>query len=90
MLQTPREEFLKIFTCADYNTDYKRLQQFVRSHSESIPPLVNAYMNLSSTMKFFGTAINANFGDVEESGIMIKISDIYGAKKDRHLNNIKV
>jgi hypothetical protein len=90
LLQTPREEFLKIFTCADYNADYKRLQQFVRSHSESIPPLVNAYMNLSSTMKFFGTAINANFGDVEESGIMIKISDIYGAKKDRHLNNIKV
>ncbi len=69
-----------------YEKDYKILIQKVRGLGESIPPLVNAYMNLSSTMKFFGTAINDEFGGVEESGILITIGDIYGMKIERHLS----
>ncbi len=70
-----------------YEKDYKVLIQKVRGLGESIPPLVNAYMNLSSTMKFFGTAINDEFGQVEESGILITIGDIYGMKIERHLSS---
>ena len=44
-------------------------------------------MNLSSTMKTFGTSLNNNFGEVEETGIFITINDIFDAKKDRHLNS---
>jgi len=88
LLETKKEVFQNIFTGSNYDENYKLLQQFVRSRNENIPPLVNAYMNLSSTMRFFGTSINANFGDVEESGIIITIKDIYGPKKDRHLTNI--
>jgi len=89
LLKTDPGVFEKIFSGSDYDENYRLLQQFVRSRRENIPPLVNAYMNLSSTMKFFGTALNRSFGDVEESGIIIKIDDIYGAKKDRHLENIR-
>lgn len=89
LLETETAFFEKLFTGGSYDENYKILQQFVRGRKENIPPLVNAYMNLSSTMKFFGTALNHSFGDVEESGIIIKISDIYGAKKDRHLKNIR-
>lgn len=89
LLHTKTELFEEIFTGNNYDENYKILQQFVRSRKENIPPLVNAYMNLSSTMKFFGTALNRNFGDVEESGIIIKIADIYSAKKDRHLEHIR-
>lgn len=81
----PYSEFEIIFTGTGYEENYKQLQQFVRKRGENIPPLVNAYMNLSSTMKFFGTSVNPGFGHVEESGIMITISDIYDVKKDRHL-----
>jgi len=77
--------FKDIFTGGNYTEDYKLLQQLVRSRGETIPPLVNAYMNLSSTMKTFGTSVNENFGDVEETGIMITIADIYPEKRDRHL-----
>ncbi|MBL7918482.1 MAG: GNAT family N-acetyltransferase [Bacteroidia bacterium] len=63
------------------------LNQTVRSLGENIPPLVNAYMNLSSTMKSFGTAINPGFGGVEETGILVTISDIYESKKERHVNS---
>jgi len=50
---------------------------------------VNAYMNLSPTMKTFGTAINDHFGEVEETGILVTLADIYDTKKERHINTYK-
>ena len=46
-------------------------------------------MNLSPSMKSFGTAINHEFGDVEETGILITIADIYQAKLERHVSTYK-
>jgi hypothetical protein len=37
----------------------------------------------------FGTAINREFGDVEESGIFIIINDIFEEKKIRHIGSYK-
>ena len=86
-LATP-EDFLEAhFTGGSYDKDYKILVKEVRKRKENIPPLVNAYTNLSSTMLFFGTSLNPGFGDVEESGILVTIEDIYNEKKDRHLKN---
>ena len=74
------------FTGGSYDKDYKILVHLVRERHENIPPLVNAYMNLSSTMLFFGTSLNPAFGDVEESGILVTLDDVYEFKKERHLN----
>lgn len=73
------------YTGEDFKEDYKTLSRIVRDFGENIPPLVNAYMNLSPTMKSFGTAVNDHFGNVEETGIILTIDDIYEAKKDRHI-----
>ena len=70
-----------------YSEAFKLLQQKVRGLEENIPPLVAAYMNLSSTMKTFGTSINNSFGEVEETGILIAINDIFEAKTERHINS---
>jgi hypothetical protein len=78
----------ELFSGKDYLADYKIMNQQVRSLGENIPPLVNAYMNLSATMKYYGTSLNPDFGNVEESGILITIADIYEAKKERHIQNI--
>ena len=75
----------KIFVGKNYAEDYKILFQTVRSYGENIPPLINSYMNLSPSMKTFGTAINHGFGDVEETGLMITISDLYSEKVKRHI-----
>lgn len=69
----------------NYNDDYKILSRYVRDRGENIPPLVNAYMSLSPSMKCFGTALNAPFGGVEETAILIKIADVYEAKTLRHV-----
>jgi hypothetical protein len=86
VLMETEEPFLKgLFTGKDFEENYKILIHEIRHYNEHIPPLVNAYMNLSPTMISFGTAINHEFGEVEETGIMIKIPDIYPRKKERHL-----
>ncbi len=79
------QEMEIIFNGGSYKEDYKILSQKVREFGENIPPLINSYMNLSPSMKTFGTVINDHFGDVEETGIILTISDIYEAKKDRHI-----
>ena len=81
------EEKLKsIFTGKDYNENYRILVKNVRERGAAVPPLVNAYMNLSSTMRSFGTAVNTPFGNVEETGILVTIKDIFREKYDRHAN----
>ena len=80
------QEYEKVFTGANYDEDYKILNSIIRQHKENIPPMVNAYMNLSPTMRVFGTAINHEFGNVEETGILITIDDVYEKKKARHIN----
>jgi hypothetical protein len=80
-----KEEMETIFTGKDYKEDYKILSKEIRALGEHIPPLINSYMNISPSMKMFGTVVNPYFGDVEETGIMITISDIYQNKFDRHI-----
>ncbi len=73
-----------IFNGADYMENYRILSREIRKLNETVPPLINSYMNVSPSMKVFGTVINPDFGDVEETGILITISDIYPAKSERH------
>ena len=79
------EEKLKsIFTGNNYQENYKILVKSVRERGAAVPPLVNAYMSLSSTMRSFGTAVNPPFGNVEETGILVTIKDIFKEKYERH------
>ena len=78
-------EMQQQFHGLSYKEGYMILNRRVRELGENIPPLINSYMNLSATMRTFGTAVNDLFGDVEETGIMVAIDDIYPSKKDRHL-----
>ncbi|MDR0972154.1 MAG: GNAT family N-acetyltransferase [Bacteroidales bacterium] len=75
-----------LFCGRSYKEDYQILVKAVRERGENIPPLVNAYMNLSSTMKSFGTSINRHFSFVEETGILVTIDDIYPEKKKRYMD----
>jgi hypothetical protein len=78
--------FLNEIKGMSYKDGHAVLNTRVRQLGESIPPLVNSYMNLSPTMKSFGTAINPGFGGVEESGILVTIADVYESKKERHFS----
>ncbi len=77
------------FEGLDYKDGYKVLNGRIRALGENIPPLINTYMNLSPSMKTFGTALNDEFGEVEETGILITLSDIYESKKHRHMDTFE-
>lgn len=84
-LEADGEVLKNLFVEEDYKEDYKVLNTKVRKLGYNIPPLVNAYMGLSPTMKMFGTAINDEFGDVEETGILIAVDEIREEKRMRHI-----
>ena len=77
------------FEGLDYKEGYKVLNSKIRALGENIPPLINTYMNLSPSMKTFGTALNDEFGEVEETGILITLADIYESKKHRHMDTFE-
>jgi hypothetical protein len=82
-----RDEMKKIFDGENYMEDYRTLSQKVRAFGENIPPLINAYMNLSPSLKTFGTVLNPTFGNVEETAMMITINDLYKQKVERHVTS---
>lgn len=82
---TDIEKMKELFHHDNFKDNYKVLNQEVRKFGINVPPLVNAYMSLSPKMRVFGTAINHEFGDVEETGILIAINEILEDKKKRHI-----
>lgn len=87
IIEEDPEELARLFCEDDFKDDYRILNREVRKLGLNIPPLVNAYMGLSPTMKLFGTAINYGFGDVEETGILIAVDEILEQKRVRHIDS---
>ena len=86
-IEADPKELEALFCESDFNADYRILNREIRKLGYNIPPLVNAYMSLSPTMRLFGTAINYGFGDVEETGILIAIEEIFEQKRIRHIDS---
>ena len=87
LLETDEKELATLFLEEDFKADYRILNREVRSLGCNIPPLVNAYMGLSPTMRVFGTGINYEFGNVEETGILIAVNEILEDKRIRHMDS---
>ena len=85
-IETDASELEALFCKNNFKEDYITLNTEIRKLGYNIPPLVNAYMGLSPTMKLFGTAINYGFGDVEETGILIAVDEIFENKRKRHID----
>ena len=87
LLETELGILKEIFCHDTFKDDYRILNAEVRKLGYNIPPLVNAYMGLSPTMRMFGTAINEEFGAVEETGILIAVDEILESKRLRHIES---
>ena len=87
LIETDEKELAALFCEDNFADDYKILNREVRALGYTIPPLVNAYMNLSPTMRTFGTAVNTEFGNVEETGILIAVDEILEDKRLRYIES---
>ncbi len=86
-IETDYNELHELFCGRNYKEDYQILLKSVRALGSYVPPLVNAYMNLSSTMRSFGTAYNHDFGETDETGILVALRDIYPEKRARYFES---
>ncbi len=86
-IETDMSYMDSLLTAEDFKSDYILLNSEVRKRGVNIPPLVNAYMGLSPTMKMFGGGINHEFSEVEETCIMITFEEIYKDKVERHIDS---
>ena len=86
-LEADEKDLAALFCKDSFKEDYKILNAEIRKFGYNIPPLGNAYMSLSPTMRMFGTAINDEFGNVEETGILIAVDEILAEKRIRHIQS---
>ena len=75
VMETEEKELAGIFSKDSFKDDYKILNCEIRKLGYNIPPLVNAYMSLSPTMRMFGTAI------------LIAVDEILEDKRMRHIQS---
>lgn len=87
VIETDEYELAGIFNTGSFKEDYKVLKQEVHRFGLTIPPMVNAYMGLSPTMKIFGTAVNREFGNVEETGLLIAVDELRDDKRMRYIES---
>lgn len=87
VIETDESELAGIFNTDSFKEDYRVLKQEVHKFGLTIPPMVNAYMGLSPTMKIFGTAVNREFGNVEETGLLIAVDELRDDKRMRYIES---
>lgn len=80
-------ELNDLFNGRNYKEDYQILVRAVRALGSTVPAMINAYMNLSPTMRSFGTAINADFGNTDETGILVTLRDLLPEKRKRYFES---
>lgn len=79
-------EISSLFSGVNYKEDYIVLKRELKNIDRHIPPLINAYMNVSPSMIAFDSSINEEFGNVFETGILVTTADMYPEKVKRHMN----
>ena len=87
LIETPEEELTALFCKDNFKEDYRILKQEVHKFNLTIPPMINAYMGLPPTMKIFGTAVNYDFGNVEETGLLIAVDELQDSTRMRYIES---
>lgn len=87
MIETDEAELKAIFCKDNFKENYRILKQKVHEFGVTIPPMVNAYIGLSPKMRIFGTAINYDFGNVQETGLLIAAAELQEDKRVRYIDS---
>ena len=86
-IESDYNELVQLFTGRNYKEDYQILLRAVRERGCTVPPLINAYMNLTPTMRSFGTCPNHHLLGTTDTGILITLNDIFPDKRRRYIDS---
>lgn len=86
-IESDYNELVQLFTGRNYKEDYQILLHAVRERGCTVPPLINAYMNLTPTMRSFGTCPNHHLVGTTDTGILITLNDLFPEKRRRYIDS---
>ncbi len=86
-IESDYNELVQLFTGRNYKEDYQILLHAVRERGCTVPPLINAYMNLTPTMRSFGTCPNHHLVGTTDTGILITLNDLFPEKRHRYIDS---
>ena len=86
-IESDYNELVQLFTGRNYKEDYQILLHAVRERGCTVPPLINAYMNLTPTMRSFGTCPNHHLLGTTDTGILITLNDLFPEKRRRYIDS---
>ena len=66
----------RLFSAKEFKANFHALTAFLLQRKMYLPPILKSYMNLTSTMHYYGAMINHNFGDVIEIGLKVHMPDL--------------
>ena len=76
-----------IFIHDKFKDDFRALKLEFRKRGFYLPPILNTYINIASDFRYFGSAVNDEFGDVIEMGLLVKFEDIQAERFRELLDN---
>jgi hypothetical protein len=86
-IESDFNELHELFNGRNYKEDYQTLVHSVRELGSSVPPLINAYMNLTPSMRSFGTCPNHHLAGTTDTGVLITLGDLFDDKRKRYLDS---
>lgn len=83
-------EFTALFSGEDYNEDFRRLKDYLKSFDVSVPTLYKQYSELCEEggVEFMDFGIDTDFNNCIDGYILVDISKIKEAKRQRYIQCI--
>lgn len=72
----PATEAAEILVHNEFRADFRALCSTLLKRGQYVPPILKSYVNQVQMIKYFGSAVNDDFGNVVEMGIMLHLPDI--------------
>ena len=86
-IEADYNRLVRLFKGRNYKEDYQILLHAVRDRGCTVPPLINAYMNLSPSMRSFGTCPNHHLSGTTDTAVLITLQDIFHDKRSRYMES---
>jgi len=84
-----KKEFRELFAGDDYNEDFKRLKDYLKSFDVSVPTLYKQYSELCEEggIEFMDFGIDTDFNNCIDGYILVDIRKIKEAKRQRYMRS---
>lgn len=80
-------EFSAILSNATAREDFRALKLALREKGVTLPPILNTYLNISSSFSYYGSAVNDEFAYATEMGLLVNTDDVIKARYQVLLKN---